>query len=320
MKRRSLVALVAAGVLIFLGLIVVSGVLFVTRSYQGREWLRTSIVQPFITGSLNGRGSIYLGHLGGNFLTELTIDSVAIRDARGELVVSSGPITLEYNPRDLVDYRIFIRRATVEHPYLHFVQNADYTWNFKKLFESGPEPKKPKEVNTRGWGNYFVVDSARLRDATFLLTLPWHPDESLKGARRDSAIHAALASPAKVVSPTFDGYGRLYAWRSLNALVTHSRLADPDSDDKFGREFKIATLSADMFEPTFKFRNLVGDVRVLGDSVWFQSPRFELPASNARGAGKVWWGSDLPVRYDVVVHGNSVSLDDVNWVYPSTSS
>jgi translocation and assembly module TamB len=316
MKRRSLVALVAAGVLVFLGLIVVSGVLFVTRSSQGREWLRTSIAQPLVTRALKGRGTIYLGHFSGNFLSQLTIDSVAIRDAHGELVASSGPVTLDYNPRDLIDYRIFFRRATIEHPYLHFVQYGDYTWNFKKLFESGPETKKPNEVSTRGWGNYFVVDSARIHDGTFLLTLPWHPDDSLKGARRDSVIRVTLATPSRAVSQTIDGFGRLYAWRNLNALIAHSRLADPDSDDKFGREFKIATLSADEFEPTFKFRNLVGDVRVLGDSCWFQSPHFEMPASTARGAGKVWWGSDLPVRYDILVHGTSVSLADVNWVYP----
>ena len=315
MKRRSLVALVAAGVLVFLGLLVVSGVFFVIRTSRGREWVRTSVAQPFIARALKGRGSIYLGHIGGNFLSELTIDSVAILDGRGELVMSSGPITLEYNPRDLIDYRILIRRATLEHPYVHFVQYADYSWNFKKLFASNPAPKTP-EVSTRGWGNYFVVDSTHVHDATFLLTMPWHPDDSLKGPRRDSVIRVTLANPARAVTQTFDGYGRLYAWKDINGLIAHARLADPDSDDSYGREFKIATLSADGFEPTFKYRNVMADVRLQGDSVWFESPHFELPASNGRGAGKVWWGSDLPTRYDIIIHGNSVSLDDVNWAYP----
>ncbi len=315
MKRRSLVALVAAGVLVFLGLLVVSGVFFVIRTYRGREWVRTSVAQPFIARALKGRGSIYLGHIGGNFLSQLTIDSVAIRDGRGELVMSSGPITLEYNPRDLIDYRILIRRATLEHPYVHFVQYADYSWNFKKLFATSPTPKTP-EVSTRGWGNYFVVDSTHVHDATFLLTMPWHPDDSLKGPRRDSVIRVTLANPARAVTQTFDGFGRLYAWKDINGLIAHARLADPDSDVSYGREFKIATLSADGFEPTFKYRNVMADVRLQGDSVWFQSPHFELPASNGRGAGKVWWGSDLPTRYDIIIHGNSVSLDDVNWAYP----
>src|SRR5215831_694752 len=314
MKRRSLVALVAAGVLVFLGLLAVSAVLFFTRTYRGREYVR-SFAQPLIARGIKG-GKVYIGHLSGSFLNELTIDSVAIRDERGDLFLSTGQITLDYNPRDIFDARAFFRRATIEHPYVHIVQHNDYSWNFKKIFASSPSTAAPKEVSTRGWGNYIVADSVKLHDATFLLTLRWQPDDSLKGARRDSAIRVTLTNPARAVSQTYDGYGRLYEWRNINGLISHARLADPDSDEKYGREFKIATLSADEFEPTFKYRNVVGDVRLQGDSVWFQSPHFELPASSGRGAGKVWWGSDLPVRYDIIIHGNEVALADVNWVYP----
>jgi translocation and assembly module TamB len=313
MKRRSLVALVAAGVLVFLGLLAVSAVLFVTRTYRGREYVR-SFAQPLIARAI--KGNLYIGHLGGSFLNQLTIDSVAIRDERGELFVSTGPITLDYNPRDIFDARAFIRHATIEHPYVHVVQHNDYSWNFKKIFASSPSPAPSKDVNTRGWGSYVVADSVKLHDATFLVTLRWQPDDSLKGTRRDSVIRVTLANPARAVTPTYDGYGRLYAWRNINGLISHARLFDPDSDQKYGREFKVATLSADEFEPTFKFRNVVADARLQGDSVWFQSPHFELPASNGRGAGKVWWGSDLPVRYDIIVHGTSVALEDVNWAYP----
>lgn len=316
MKRRSLVALVAAGVLVFFGIAAVSAVLFVTRTYRGREWVR-SIAQPLIARAVKNGGTVYLGHLSGSFLSDLSVDSVAIRDSRGDLFLSTGPIHVEYNIRDVIDERILIHRVTIEHPYLHFVEQNDYAWNFKRLFASAPSPAPvTKEVSTRGWGDYFVVDSARIRNGTFLLTLPWHPDDSLKGARRDSAIKATLANPARAVSQTFDGYGRLYAWRNISGLIAHSRLADPDSDEKYGREFKVATLAADEFEPTFKYRNVVADVRVQGDSVFFQSPHFELPSSSGRGAGKVWWGSDLPVRYDIIVHGTSVALEDVNWAYP----
>ena len=86
---------------------------------------------------------------------------------------------------------------------------------------------------------------------------------------------------------------------------------------KFGQEFVIDTLSVDEYEPTFKFRNISGHVQHLGDSVWFQVPHFDLPASTGNGHGKVWWGSDRPGRYDIAIRGDSVSLDDVNWVYPT---
>ena len=82
MKRRSLVALVAAGVLVFFGIAAVSAVLFVTRTYRGREWVR-SIAQPLVARLLKNGGTLYLGHLSGSFLSDLSVDSVAIRDSRG---------------------------------------------------------------------------------------------------------------------------------------------------------------------------------------------------------------------------------------------
>ncbi|HTE45109.1 MAG TPA: hypothetical protein VK636_07690, partial [Gemmatimonadaceae bacterium] len=40
-------------------------------------------------------------------------------------------------------------------------------------------------------------------------------------------------------------------------------------------------------------------------------------ASTGNGKGSVWWGNNRGVKYDIAIHGDSVSLDDVNWVYPT---
>lgn len=313
MTRRRLVALVAAIVFVLLGIVGVSTILFLTRSDYGREQLR-SLAQHYAN-KLPG-GTMYIGKLSGSFITELTIDSIAIRDKRGDLFLSTGRVTLSYDPRDLIDQRLFVRRAQVEHPYLHMVQHTNGVWNFKEIFASQkPVAKILSEANRRGWGDYVVVDSARMRDATFLMTLSWHPDDSLRGPVRDSVIRVHLTNPEKAVARTFDGFGRTYAWRNAHGLLVHARIADPDSD-KVGRVFRVDSLAADEFEPTFKFRNVRGDIRNLGDSVWFQIPHFNMPGSTGNGHGKVWWGSDLPTRYDIAIRGDSVSLDDVNWVYP----
>jgi translocation and assembly module TamB len=228
-------------------------------------------------------------------------------------------VTVVYNWRDLVDNRIYILRADVQHPFLHFVQHATGEWNFREVFAgSKPNvPNLPKEVNARNLGDYIVIDSARTRDATFLLTLPWHPDDSLRGPRRDSVIRVHLTDTGRAVARTFDGYGRTYAWRNVHGLIAHARLADPDSDQKFGQQFHVDTLSADEYVPTFKFRKVTANLRHQGDSVWFDVPHFDMPASTGTGHGKVWWGSELPTRYDIAIRGDSVSLDDVNWVYPT---
>ena len=92
------------------------------------------------------------------------------------------------------------------------------------------------------------------------------------------------------------------------------RLADPDSA---GRLFRVDTLHAVESVPTFRWRNVQATVRQLGDSVWIEAPHWDLPASTGRAAGKVVWGSDLPVRYAIRIWGDSVSLNDVAWVYPT---
>ena len=314
MKRRKLVALVALITFAFLGLLTVSAVLFVTRTQRGRDWVR-DIATPLIARAAKG-GTVHVGRITGNFLTGFTVDTFAIRDKRGELFLSTGRVSVSYNPRDILDYRIYIRRASVQHPYVHLVQHNDYSWNFKEIFPSSGGPPPLKDLTRRSLGDYIVIDTTTVTDATFLLTMRWTPDDALKGRARDSVIKVHLENPQKAVSKTFDGFGRLYAWRNANALISHVRLADPDSDEKFGMEFRVASLSADEYEPTFKFRNVVATARKLGDSLWFQVPRFALPASTGHGQGKVWWGSDRPVRYDIAIRGDSVSLDDVNWVYP----
>jgi translocation and assembly module TamB len=312
-KRRNLVALVAASVFGMLAVVVFATLFFVTQTAPGHERVRR-FVQPLLSGLVKG-GDVYIGHLSGNLLNQLAVDSFAIRDKRGELLASSGRVIVSYNWRDLVDYRILIRRARLEHPYVHLIQHENGVWNFKGIFAAAGPPK-PKNTAARGIGDYIVLDSVTLHDATFLLTQPWHADDSLHGATLDSVIHAHLADPEKAVARTFDGYGRTYAWRNVKGFVPHVRLADPDSDAKFGQEFRVASLSADEFAPTFKFRNVTAEARRLADSLWLDVPHFDMPGSTGHAKGRVWWGSGLPTRYDIAVRGDSVSLDDVNWVYP----
>jgi len=175
MTRRRLVALVSAIVLASLGILVFATGFFVTHTSAGRDKLR-DLIEPVIAGKFPN-ATFYLGQISGSFIGSITLDTLAIRDKRGELFLSTGRVTVGYNWRDLVDNRIKIQHADVQHPYLHFVQHSNGEWNFKEIF-AGPKnnvPSLPKDLNTRNWGDYIVVDSARTRGATFLLTLPWNP-------------------------------------------------------------------------------------------------------------------------------------------------
>src|SRR5205814_10375415 len=116
-------------------------------------------------------------------------------------------------------------------------------------------------------------------------------------------------NPAKADAPTCDVYGGTYAGRNGHGMIVHARLADPDSDKKFGQQFVIDSLATDEYEPTFKFRNVTGEATHLGDTISFQIPHFDMPASTGNAHGRVWWGTGHPVEYDIAIRGDSVTLD-----------
>jgi translocation and assembly module TamB len=310
MKRRRLVALVSALVLVVVALAMFGVVVGVTRTSYGRETLR-GVIEQQITSRMRG-GKLHLGQLSGNLLTGLTLDTIAIRDADDSLFLSAGRTTLVYDPRDLLDRRIVIRRLESEHPLVHIKQYENGQWNYKRLFRRGP--MRLLERPGPRFGDYIVIDSSRLRDATFLLTMPWHPADSLRGARRDSAIAARLSEPDGHYRRAGRHFTHTWSWTNAYIVAPRMRIADPDSA---GRTFVIDTMHVTESDPPFRFRNVRANVRHLGDSVWVDASHFDLPASTGRARGKIVWGSRLPMRYAARVWGDSVSLSDVSWVYPT---
>ena len=292
-----------------LGLIVVAVGLVATRSDRGQAALR-GWVENRLAGVVHGR--VHIGRVSGNWLTGVTVDSLELRDDEDSLFVATGPLRVEYDPRDLVDRRLHVRRVDLLHPTVVLRQHENWTWNFKRMFSfSAPRPGNGPE---RGFGDFVVIDSVHIRDASFRVTIPWHPDDSLHAARRDSAIRVNVARQDHEIRRTAEGYTQTYRWTGAYAAAPYIRIADPDS---VGKLFVIDTMHAVESTPPFTWRNVRGMVRMLGDSVWMTASHFDLPGSTGHGAGKVWWGSDLPVRYAVRIWGDSVSLKDVAWVYPT---
>ena len=309
MRRRKLVALVGVFTLLALVFITIAIVGVGVGTDPGREVIR-GVIQKQLEGQV--RGKIYLGKAGGGLLRGFTLDSFAIRDERDSILVSTGKISLDYDPRDLMDRRLLLRNVTVEHPVVHLRRHADGDWNFQRIFRDGG-PSAPN-VPGRGFGDFIVLDSVRIRNGEFILTRPWSPDDSLTGAKRDSAIKRNLENPNREIRRSAEGLTHSYRWSQITAFLPHVRLAHPDSN-RFGREFHIADLRVEEKEPPFSFRNGRGVVRQQGDSVFLDVAHFDLPASTGSAKGQIWWGSDLPIRVDVNVVADSVSLQDVAWVY-----
>ncbi|MGZ8471093.1 MAG: translocation/assembly module TamB domain-containing protein [Gemmatirosa sp.] len=308
MPRRRTVALASATALLALCVLTVGMVVGVTRSRPGQDWVRRTILDVLAP---RVRGSLYVGRISGNFLSGVTVDSLVIRGPDDSLFVAASRIRVAYDVRDLIDRRVLLRRVEIDRPVIRLSQAEDGVWNYKRVFASGG-PSGPK--TGRGFGDYIVADSVVVRGGTFVLTMPWHVADTLRGARRDSAIVRNLARTDAEIRRRGRDFTRTWRWTNGNVALAYARLADPDTA---GRRFVVARLDADETDPPFRWRNIRGDVRWLGDSIWADVPHWDLAGSTGTGRAKIVWGSNLPMRYDVRVVGDSVSLRDVAWVYPT---
>jgi translocation and assembly module TamB len=311
MGRRRHVALASAVVILIMGSALAVGLGTLTRSVGGREWIRAQ-VQRALSGAM--RGKIHVGALSGGFLTGITIDSLEFREPNDSLFLAAGPVRVTYDPRDIMDGVIYLRSLDVQRPFMRLQRRND-KWNYQSIFPPGAPRTGPR----RGFGSRIAIANVRVRGGDVRVGLPWAPADSLRGARRDSAIAKALSDTAggvRRIGP--NEYEKEWKWSGIALQMAHATVADPDTS---GQRFEIARL--DMVEryPPLTLRNVRGSVERRSDSLWINLSRFELPGSSGQASGKVVWGSGLPTRYDVRIRGDSVSLRDVAWVWdglPST--
>jgi autotransporter translocation and assembly factor TamB len=308
MTRRLRIVLASAIVLVGLGVILILSAIGVTHTGFGQERVR-GMVMTMLAGQVKGK--VYIGKMSGGFFNGVTIDSLEIRDDEDSVFVASGPIRVSYDPRDLFDRRILLNNLQAQHPVVHLRQHENGDWNWRRIF---PASVEKEQRNQRGFGQYVVIDSSEIHDATFTLTLPWHPSDSLHGAKLDSAIRYELTRGDHEIRRTREGFARTWRWTRAEASVGFARIADPDT---VGRLFRVRKASFTESDPPFKFRNISGTFLNLGDSIFVDADHWDLPRSTGRARGSVVWGSDLPIRYYIHVVGDSVALSDVAWVYPT---
>src|SRR5688500_731440 len=308
MTRRRLVALVSAISMLGIGIVAMLVLASVTSTSYGREKVR-----DFLQSRISSRvkGSVHIGRISGGMLSGVTIDSIEIRDADDSLFIATGPITVEYDIRDFFDRRILLERLEVERPIVRIAQHENGDWNYRRIFPRGPR-RLPNIQG--GFGDFIVIDTAAIRGGTLIVTLPWHPADSLRGARRDSAIAEHLGRKDAEFRKTSEGFARTRRWREIELASSYVRWADPDS---VGRWVDIRSLSTIESDPPIRPTAAEGNVRLLAESAWSDSPHCELPGSAGSAKGKVVWGCSLPTRYVVNIEGDTVSMSDIAWVYPT---
>ena len=300
-------------------MIVIAGlVVSVTQTDYGQNQVRR-YVQSWIAGKTHG--TFYVGRIRGGLFRGVTIDSVEIRDEKDSLFLAAGRIRIRYDMRDLFDRRVLLSHVDVQRLNLRLNEQADGKWNYQHIFPSGQ--KKPRGTTLK-FGDFIVIDSADLHNANVTLGLKWKPADSLRGYKRDSVIRKALGSLTRETPgnqwrqefrSTDEGFRHIYRFRNIDASFGYARIADPDSA---GRMFRVTRASLDVSDPPLEVKRLAVDVRHVGDSIWLNSPGFELPASKGRiPSGKLVWGGGIPMRYNIHIVGDQVALNDIAWVYPT---
>ena len=309
MTRRRLVALISGSVILAIVLLAVTVVLMTTQTDFGRARIRRLVLANAALG-MKGKAKIYIGRISGSMFTDLEVDSLSIYDEEDSLFVATGPVRVTYDPRDLMDQRLHFHTVDITRPHINLRRHSDDTWNFHRIFP----PSKPSLARrARGLGDDITADSVLLHDGTVELTEPWAPDDSLKGARRDSAVRAAFARAWPEVHNTKEGLKRTRRWTNLNIDAPWVRIAYPDSA---GQMIRLAHMSTDENDPPVHWRDLTGTVRIHGDSVWVALSHFAMPATSGKATARIWWGGDKPVQMDVRAQADTVSLSDFDWIYP----
>jgi translocation and assembly module TamB len=310
MSRRRLVAIISAAVLLLIGVIAAAAVLSVTQTDLGRDYVRRYL-QAQVTSKLGNRGSMHIGRIRGGLLGGIVVDTFAIRDDEDSLFISAGPIEITYDPRDILDKRLLVSEMVVHKPIVNLRRHSDGVWNYRRIFPKGPPRVRTPE---RGFGDYVVIDNAVIRDGTVIVTMPWSAPDTLNARQRDSVLQRARTTGGHEIRQTKEGLKKTWRWTGLDVEAPYARIADPDTA---GRLIVIEDMDVDESDPPFRFRNVRGPVRIGNDTVRFDITHFDLPGSSGRARGMVHWKQRGPVRYDVQVAGDKVSLSDIAWVYPT---
>jgi len=308
MIRRRLVVGLSTLVLLLVALIGVTGVIGIIQTSWGRDKVRTLVLTEL---RRNVHGRIYVGHLAGTLFTNLAIDSLEIRDPAGQLLLATGRVYAEYDPRDLLDRRIRLQKLEIDHPYMRLVHHHNETWNLTQVF---PPSRSTTRERTRGFGDYIVATNVVIHGGAFYFSERWSPNDSLRGARRDSVIAQTLRRPYYGLERWPEGLMRTLSWTDVDLASPYIRLTDPDTA---GLAFQLGRLDVNEFFPPFRITRASGRVTIARDTLRATLPHVELPGTVVAGGGKVFWGGGHPPVYALRFAGDSIALNDIAWVNPN---
>jgi len=258
-------------------------------------------------------GSIRIGGIRGNFLGDLTLDSVVIRDTAGALLVDASKIEVGYRLGDFLARRFVFRDARVSDARLEIVQHRGGRLNYEEIFGLG----LPSTDTVKRTKPLVLIEDLALDRAHVTIRLPWNPDGRLRtAAQRDSALAAERAKPGRRIELAERPGNALMIERTLRGLTARFRLLAISSPDNAPFSMAIDSLTASISDPEITVRDLKATLTQGRDSLLFEVERAALPNTIVRGGGRIDWPRDT-ILYNFRLEAPTLDLVDLRWISPN---
>jgi hypothetical protein len=228
MKRALYIAAVTAASVLAV-LLLVAGL---TQTALFKDRLRAVLVSN-VSERING--TLVLGTIDGNFLTGVTVDSVAILDG-DEPVLTSGKVTLAYDVLGFFRGRYKFTNIILEHPSVRVRRSRDGVWNISRILKPNPDTSSGAFTGT------LHLADLQVRNASFLLA------DSVSIAQADTG-----GDPHRVRYTNFTvrdlnlHLSALVRGSDINLVVRTASFASPEADivlGQFGGEFTVGPKGA----------------------------------------------------------------------------
>ncbi|MGI9076385.1 MAG: hypothetical protein ACR2G6_03510 [Gemmatimonadaceae bacterium] len=310
MKRT--VTIVLAVLLGIAGLVAVAVLVFTSTDF-GRERVRR-----FATDKLAGmaHGIVRIGGIEGNLASGVKLIDVSITDSSGAPLLAADTITAGYRIGDFLDKRIFLHDVRLVRPTVVLSKLSDGDWNYERIF---PGDTTPSPTSAPGFGDWIRFDDVAVVEGRLMVRTPWEPSDTLAATARDSAISAALGGGGRNrIERVSGGFQKVMEFRQITGQFPRIRIADPEAEGILA-DVASARMIAEMFSPpAADVRDLAGTFHIVDDSVYWRDARAQLSASRLSKLSGTYYldPGDLWIR----LHGDTVALSDVRWLYPRLPS
>lgn len=276
-----------------------------TRTDFGRGWLLDTLLAR-TTGLFGGRGKLRVGILRHISPSHIIAENVSLVDSTGAAVVHAKFVEGTLDARELYSKAIHIRTLHLRDVTMDFHQDFTGPFNIKYII-SGDSTKGPSKGP--GFGDDIRIDELTITNGVLTMKSPWAPHPVFTGKARDSVtavrekFHDIIRLPQGMLQRRTVTFDRLVAH---DAIITNPK--------KRPASIRIDTLRGRISDPPVRILAASGGMRWTTDSLRFELPSVQLPASSGSAIGTVSWNQPGPLRYDALVKAQA-GLSDLGWVW-----